>query len=97
MHYYIRSRPKDKLSTRYTSIVNGFPKKNPYNSYSYNFIWIADINIKSSEIVDPTPFDTRQLVNHRISLNSKITSYFLSEDRSKFIIYIKPEINKWEF
>ena len=96
MHYYIRSRTNDKLSTRYTSIVNGFPKTTYYTSYSCNFIWIADINIKSIQIVGCNNFGLGYLKDHRIDLRSDITS-FLSGDGSRYIIYRKPKINKWEF
>ena len=96
MHYYIISRTNDKLSTRYTSIINALPKDTYYTRYSYNFIWIADINIKSSEIVKCTNFGLGHLEDHRTDLRSDITS-FLSGDGSRYIIYRKPKINKWEF
>jgi len=95
MHYYIRLRTEYKLSTRYRSIINALPKNTYYTRYSYDFIWIADINIKSGQI-DGTNLGIGQLVSHRIDHRSDITS-FLDGDGSRYIIYKKPKINKWEF
>lgn len=86
MHYYIRARPKDKLSARYSIIINGFPRNNYYTGHSYNSIWIADITLDSGAICE----------DHRIHPTESESVYRISSTR-ECVIYRKPKINKWEF